>query len=140
MKKIPDCTLICAGKGWYEVDHGREKYSINVRNNVSCTYCHYVVNDILCSHMISALLAETRNVRTPESLVSEWFSTTKWKVCYEHILKPINSIELWPMCRDVKVLPSLFREPRGRKKIPKRRHEALETSACRQTRHEIQVV
>ncbi|KAL1197125.1 hypothetical protein V5N11_002004 [Cardamine amara subsp. amara] len=89
--------------------------------------------------MISALLAETRNVRTPESLVSEWFSTTKWKVCYEHILKPNNGMELWPMCRDVTVLPPPFREPRGRKKIPKRRLEAHENSAGRQARHGIQV-
>lgn len=67
--------------------------------------------------MISALLAENRNARTPESLVSEWLSTPKWKVCYEHILKPNNGMELWPMNRDVRVLPPPFKESRGRKKI-----------------------
>ncbi|KAG7534518.1 Zinc finger SWIM-type [Arabidopsis thaliana x Arabidopsis arenosa] len=138
-KKVPDCTPICAGRGWYEVDHGREKYRVNVRNDASCTCRLYEVSGIPCSHMVSALLDDSRNVRTPESLVSKWFSTTKWKVCYQHILKPINGMELWPMSRDVRVLPPPFREPRGRKKIPKRRLEAHEISDGKQTRRRIQM-
>ena len=139
-KKVKDCTPICGGRGWYEVEHGSTKYRVNVRNEVSCTCRRYEVSGIPCSHMISALLAENRNARTPESLVFEWLSIPKWKVCYEHILKPNNGMELWPMNRDVRVLPPLFKESRGWKKILKRRLEASETSAGKQTQHGIQMV
>lgn len=139
-KKVKDCTPISGGRGWYEVDHGREKYRVNVRNEISCTCRRFEVSGIPCSHMISALLAENRNVRTPESMVSGWFSISKWKVCYELILKPNNGMELWPMHKDVIVLPPPFKDPLGRKKTPKRRLEAFETSAGRQTQHGIQMV
>lgn len=59
-KKVKDCTPICGGRGWYEVEHGTNKYSVNVRNEVSCTCRQYEVSGIPCSHMISALLAENR--------------------------------------------------------------------------------
>lgn len=61
-------------------------------------------------------------------------------MCYENILKPNNGMELWPINRDVRVLPPPFKESRGRKKILKRRLEAYETSAGKQTQHGIQMV
>ncbi|CAH2080034.1 unnamed protein product, partial [Thlaspi arvense] len=57
-KKVKDCTPICGGRGWYEIDHGRDKYSVNVRNEISCPCRRYEVSGIPCSHMISALLAK----------------------------------------------------------------------------------
>ncbi|CAH2047437.1 unnamed protein product [Thlaspi arvense] len=76
-KKVKDCTLICGGRGWYEVDYGRDKCSVSVRNEISCTCRRYKVSGITCSHMISALLNENISVRIPESLVSKWFSIPK---------------------------------------------------------------
>lgn len=88
------CHPFSNGRGVYEVEHGRNQYVVNVRENVSCTCRAFDISGIPCCHIMSAMWAEYKDTRLPESLVSDWYSIEKWKLCYSSLIFPVNGMEL----------------------------------------------
>jgi len=93
------------GRGIYEVDHGRNKYVVRVRDCVSCTCRAYDVSGIPYCHIMSAMYAVFKDTKLSETVVSDWYSIEKWKLCYSSLIFPVNGMELWDKHYDVVVMP-----------------------------------
>lgn len=110
------CSPLSNGRGIYEVDHGKHKYIVHVRDKTSCTCREYDVSGIPCCHIICAMWAEYKETKLPETVISEWYSVEKWKLCYSSLLFPVNGMELWETHSDVVVMPPPHRIMPGRPK------------------------
>lgn len=115
-KSLKWCHPYSNGKGIYEVDHGRNKYVVRVRDTVSCTCRAYDISGIPCCHIMSLMYAEFKDTRLPETVVSDWYSVEKWKLCYSSLIFPVNGMELWDKHSDVVVMPPPDRIMPGRPK------------------------
>ena len=63
-----------------------------------------------------ALWAEYKETKLPETVVLDWFSVEKWKLCYSSLMFPVNGMELWETHSDVVVMPPPDRIMPGRPK------------------------
>ena len=125
-KNLKWCHPLPSGRGWYEVDHGRNKYRVYVRGAVSCTCRAYDVSGIPCCHIMSAMWTEYGETKLPETVVSDWYSVEKWKLCYSSLLRPVNGMQLWKTHTDVVVMPPPDRIMPGRPKNNDRIRETAE--------------
>ena len=125
-KNLKWCHPLPSGRGWYEVDHGRNKYRVYVRGAVSCTCRAYDVSSIPCWHIMSAMWTEYGEAKLPETVVSDWYSVEKWKLCYSSLLRPVNGMQLWKTHTDVVVMPPPDRIMPGRPKNNDRIRETAE--------------
>lgn len=98
------------------MDHGRNKYRVYVRGAVSCTCRAYDVSGIHCCHIMSAMWTEYGETKLPETVVSDWYSVEKWKLCYGSLLRPVNGMQLWKTHTNVVVMPPPDRIMPGRPK------------------------
>ncbi|XP_009115863.1 uncharacterized protein LOC103841103 [Brassica rapa] len=115
-KSLKWCQPLSNGRGIYEVDHGKNKYVVHVRDKTSCSCREYDVSGIPCCHIMCALWAEYKETKLPETVVLDWFSVEKWKLCYSSLMFPVNGMELWETHSDVVVMPPLDRIMSGRPK------------------------
>ncbi|CAD5312626.1 unnamed protein product [Arabidopsis thaliana] len=115
-KSLKWCYPFSNGRGIYEVDHGKNKYVVHVRDKTSCTCREYDVSGIPCCHIISAMWAEYKETKLPETAILDWYSVEKWKLCYNSLLFPVNGMELWETHSDVVVMPPPDRIMPGRPK------------------------
>lgn len=115
-KNLKWCQPMSNGRGIYEVDHGKNKYVVHVRDKTSCSCREYDVSGIPCCHIMCALFAECKEIKLPESVFLDWFSLEKWKLCYSSLMFPVNDIELWETHSDVVVMPPPDRIMPGRPK------------------------
>ncbi|XP_022568086.1 uncharacterized protein LOC111211355 [Brassica napus] len=118
------------GRGIYEVDHGRNKYVVRVRDCVSCTCRAYDVSGIPCCHIMSAMYAEFKDTKLPVTVVSDWYSIEKWKLCYSSLIFPVNGMELWDKHSDVVVMPPPDRIMPGIPKKNDRIRDPSEKDSC----------
>lgn len=124
------CHPYSNGRGIYEVDHGRNKYVVGVRDKICCTCRAYDVSGIPCCHIMSAMYAEYKDTRLPETVVSDWYTVEKWKLCYNSLLFPVNGMELWDKHSDVIVMPPPDRIMPGRPKNNDRIRDPSERTGC----------
>lgn len=68
---------------------------VHVRDNTSCTCREYEVSGIPCCHIMSAMWAEYKETKLPQTVMSDWYSVAKWKLCYSSLLFSVNGMELW---------------------------------------------
>jgi len=115
-KSLKWCYPFSNGRGIYEVDHGKNKYVVHVRDKTSCTCREYDVSGIPCCHIMSAMWAEYKETKLPETAILDWYSVEKWKLCYNSLLFPVNGMELWETHSDVVVMPPPDRIMPGRPK------------------------
>lgn len=50
---------------------------------------------------MSAMWTEYKETKLPETVISDWYSVEKWKLCYSSLLFPVNGMELWETHSDV---------------------------------------
>ncbi|XP_013607862.1 PREDICTED: uncharacterized protein LOC106314549 [Brassica oleracea var. oleracea] len=63
------------------------------------------VSGIPCCRIMCALWAEYKETKLPETVVLDWFSVEKWKLCYGSLMFPVNGMKLWETHSDVVVMP-----------------------------------
>lgn len=110
------CAPLSNGRGIYEVDYGKDKFVVHVRDNTSCTCREYEVSGIPCCHIMAAMWAEYKETKLPETVILDWYSVEKWKLCYSSLLFPVNGMELWETHSDIVVMPPPDRIMPGRPK------------------------
>jgi len=93
-----------------------EPIDLLFQDAVSCTCRAYDVSGIPCCHIMSAMWEEYKETKLPETVVSDWYSIEKWKLCYSSLFFPVNGMELWKTHIDVVVMPPPDRIMPGRPK------------------------
>ncbi|WZZ00800.1 hypothetical protein YC2023_073128 [Brassica napus] len=76
----------------------------------------YEVSGIPCCHIMAAMWAEYKETKLPETVILDWYSVEKWKLCYSSLLFPMNGMELWETHSDIVVMPPPDRIMPGRPK------------------------
>ena len=74
------------------------------------------MSGIHCCHIMSAMWTEYGETKLPETVVSDWYSVEKWKLCYGSLLRPVNGMQLWKTHTNVVVMPPPDRIMPGRPK------------------------
>lgn len=63
-----------------------------------------------------ALAIIEKRKKSLKSVVLDWYSVEKWKLCYSSLMFPVNGMELWETHSDIVVMPPPDRIMPGRPK------------------------
>lgn len=91
-KNFKWCYFFFLGRGWYEVDYGRNKYRVYVRGVVFCICRVYDVSGILCCYIMFVMWIEYGEIKLLEIVVFDWYLVEKWKFCYSSLFRFVNGM------------------------------------------------
>lgn len=124
------CYLYLNGRGIYEVDYGRNKYVVRVRDCVFCICRVYDVSGIFCCYIMFVMYVEFKDIKLLDIVVSDWYFIEKWKFCYSLFIFFVNGMELWDRYFDVVVMFFFDRIMSGRLKKNDRIRDSSEKDSC----------
>jgi hypothetical protein len=113
------CYALPAGKGIFEVQGRNNKYIVDI-NLKQCECRRWDLTGIPCSHAISCLRHERIS---PESMVSNCYSTSSFLLAYGISIWPCKDKSTWEKVDAEEVLPPVYekkvgRPPKTRRKQP----------------------
>ncbi|KAL6494833.1 hypothetical protein OROGR_031633 [Orobanche gracilis] len=112
-----ECTAMWNGDSQFKIGGSRGGTIVDL-NAWTCTCRVWQLTGIPCCHVTSdiALMREE-----PESYVYGCLSGDTYLKCYEHMLKPLNGMHLWPQIDKPVLLPPAPRILKGRPKWMRRK-------------------
>lgn len=113
-------VLPCGGD-LFEVKSGLDAFIVDIDDR-SCTCRMWQLSGLPCAHAMAAILYVNK---IPETYVPDCFRKTMFLEAYNHYLKPLNGMKMWPKTDHISPLPPLPRRMPGRPKV-KRRRDAVE--------------
>ncbi|KAJ9558705.1 hypothetical protein OSB04_013319 [Centaurea solstitialis] len=105
------------GGSLFEVRQGLEGFVVDTQSR-TCTCRNWQVSGIPCPHAVAAIYFIHED---PAKFVSPLFSTVDFTNTYNHKIKPLNGIKLWPRTNFAKLLPPKSRHMPGRPTIARRK-------------------
>jgi hypothetical protein len=111
------CYALPAGKGIFEVQGRNNKYIVDI-NLKQCECRRWDLTGIPCSHAISCLRHERIS---PESMVSNCYSTSSFLLAYGNSIWPCKDKSTWEKVDAEEVLPPVYEKKVGRPPKTKRK-------------------
>ena len=122
--KGQDCIRYMATGNVFEIDDHGCYYSVDM-NLKTCGCGMWQLNGIPCNHAACVISANKQKV---DDYISDYYK--KWRKTYEHSIKPVEGMKLWPTLNRLPVLPPPNRlGNRGRPSNYARKKSANESSS-----------
>lgn len=90
--------------------YNRQQFIVDIAKR-SCSCNFWEIVGIPCRHAVSAL---GKRKQRPEMFVDDYYSRTKYALCYSFAISPINGMDMWPEVEAPELLPPNYKNGPGR--------------------------
>ncbi|XP_057538073.1 uncharacterized protein LOC130815599 [Amaranthus tricolor] len=99
------CRALMSSPVQYEVMEGKSTLLVSL-NQHTCLCNVWQLTSIPCRHGMRTIFHEGFD---PQSFVHEWYSVQKYKLAYDHSIKPIPDQDKWPATEHPTILPLVIK-------------------------------